>query len=158
MMWKILNGKVSDEIDYLLVCCRLFLEEGKGYHKGIRGTNDLLNILTNIPSKKPKKGLKMKHRIIKCLNMYNVSDKIINLNVNPKENWWAKLTTRRQTLAEVKIQRGIFQRDSIWTLLFVIAMVPFNYLLRKYVTVYKYTKWKANIITLCSETLSRDFQ
>ena len=50
------------------------------------------------------------------------------------KNWKAKLATEKQTQAEVKIQRGIFLPP------FVIAMVPFNYLLRKYIGGYKFTK------------------
>ena len=36
------------EIYYLLVCCGLFPEEQKGYHKGTRETCDLLNIYEHV--------------------------------------------------------------------------------------------------------------
>ena len=59
--------------------------------------------------------------IIECLKMYKISNKVINLTK-------VELTARGQTLAEEKIQRSIFQGD-LW--LFVIAMMPLNYILRK---------------------------
>ena len=37
----------------------------------------------------------------------------------------------RKNLAETKIQRGIFQGDALSLLLFIIAMMPLNYILRK---------------------------
>ena len=43
------------------------------------------------------------------------------------ENWRVKSILGGQTLAEVKIQRGIFQRDSFSPLLFVIARMPLNH-------------------------------
>ena len=41
------------------------------------------------------------------------------------ENWWVELRVKE------KIQRGIYQGDAVSLLLFVIAMVPLNYILRK---------------------------
>ena len=40
------------------------------------------------------------------------------------ENWKLKLTARRKTLVVVKIQRSIFQVDSLSLQLFLIAMMP----------------------------------
>ena len=48
------------------------------------------------------------------------------------KKWKVELITRGKTLTELEIQRGIFQGDARSPLLFVIAMVPFNYILRKY--------------------------
>ena len=44
------------------------------------------------------------------------------------KNWKIELTTGWKTLAEVKIQGSIFQGDSLSLFLFVIAMMPLNYL------------------------------
>ena len=40
------------------------------------------------------------------------------------------IKSKRKTLVEVKILRGIFQRDALSHLLFVIAMMPLNYILK----------------------------
>ena len=42
MMWKVLSGKIWEEIYYLLISHGLFTEEQKGGHKGSRQTGDLL--------------------------------------------------------------------------------------------------------------------
>ena len=46
----------------------------------------------------------------------------------------------RKTLVEVKIQKGISQGGSFSPRLFVFAMIPLNYILRKY-TVYRMDKF-----------------
>ena len=78
--------------------------------------------------------------IIKCLKVYKIFDKIIKFITNAKENWREELTAGGQTLAEVKIQRGIFQGHSISPLLFVIEMMPLNFALRNCARSYKFTK------------------
>ena len=44
------------------------------------------------------------------------------------------------TVTQIKIRRVIFQRDTLSLLLFVIAMMPVNYILRKYTGGYRFTK------------------
>ena len=62
--------------------------------------------------------------------MYNVSGEVKKFIKNTKENW-SRFYSRRKKLNRVKIPRGIFQRDALSTLLFVIAMIPLNHILRK---------------------------
>ena len=45
--------------------------------------------------------------------------------------WKTELTSCGQTLGEVDINRGIFQGDSLSTLLFVLRMVPLSFVLRR---------------------------
>ena len=61
-----------------------------------------------------------------CLKMYKIADEEETI-----KNWRVKLTAGGKSLAEVKIQRGIFQRDVLSPLLFVIVMMLLNYILRK---------------------------
>ena len=56
------------------------------------------------------------------------------------KNWRVELTTGRKSLAEVKIQRRIFQGDALSPLIFVIAMILLNHIHRKCTVVYKLTK------------------
>ena len=63
----------------------------------------------------PKGGKKKKNsnmvpqsKIINCLKIYKSSDKIINFIEKTMENWRVKLTGRVGSLAEAKIQGGIF--------------------------------------------------
>ena len=47
------------------------------------------------------------------------------------KTWRGGLTAGRRSLAETKIQRGIFQGYALSPLLFIIAMSPLNHILRK---------------------------
>ena len=47
------------------------------------------------------------------------------------KNWRVELTAGGKSLAETKIQRGIFQGDTLSPLQFIIAMMPLNHILRK---------------------------
>ena len=53
------------------------------------------------------------------------------------KTWRVELTAGGRSIAETKIQRGIFQGDSRSPLLFIIAMMPLNHVLRKCVAGYK---------------------
>ena len=64
--------------------------------------------------------------------MYKLFDKIINDFIYDMKNWWVELFVGGQSKREVKIQRDIFQGDSLLPLLFVMAMISFNQILRKY--------------------------
>ena len=66
-----------------------------------------------------------------CLKMYRIPDGIIMSTEKTREDWRAKLTARGRSLAQVKIQRGIFLGDALSTLLFIIAMMPLSHILRK---------------------------
>ena len=69
--------------------------------------------------------------IIDCLKMYKISGEVKMFFETTTENWWVELTAGGKSLAEEKIQRGIFQGDALSPLLFVIAMIPLNPILRK---------------------------
>ena len=54
--------------------------------------------------------------IINCIEMYRISDEVINFIEKTMETWRVELTTGGKSLAEAKIQRGIFQGDALLTL------------------------------------------
>ena len=61
------------------------------------------------------------------------------------KNWRIELTAGEKSLAETKIQRGIFQGDALSPLPFIIAMMPLNYILRKCTAGYKLSRSPENI-------------
>ena len=70
--------------------------------------------------------------IINCHKMYEIPGEIINFIEKTMKTWRVELTEGGRSLAEAKIQRGIFQGDALSPLLFIIAMMPLNHILRKY--------------------------
>ena len=121
-------------------------------HKGSRGTAELLYIDQHIlnESKNRRKNLAMawidykkaydivpQSWIINSLKMYKISHETINLIEKTMKNWRIEFTTGRKSLAETKIQRGIFQWDALSPLLFINAMMPLNHILRKCTAGYK---------------------
>ena len=76
--------------------------------------------------------------IIHCLKMYKISHEVINFIEKTMQTWRVELTAGGRSLAETKIQRGIF-RDEKSPLLFIIAMMPLNHILRKCTAGYKFS-------------------
>ena len=61
------------------------------------------------------------------------------------EIWRVELTVGGRSIAETKIQRGIFQGDALSPLLFIIAMMPLNHILRKCAAGYKISRSQEKI-------------
>ena len=78
--------------------------------------------------------------IINCLKMYKISNDVINFIEKTMKNWKAELTAGGKSLAETKIQRGIFQGDALSPLIFIIAIMPLYHILRKCTAGYKLSK------------------
>ena len=160
MMWKILTAQIREEIYYSLTSHRLFPEEQKGCRRGSRGTGELLYIDQHIlnESKIRRKNLAMawidnkkaydmvpQSQIINCLKMYKISHEVINFIEKTMKTWKVELTAGGISLAETKIQRGIFQGDTLSPLLFIIAMMPLNHILRKCTARYKLSRSQEKI-------------
>ena len=77
--------------------------------------------------------------------MYKISDKVINSIKKTMKIWKVELTTGGKNLAEVKIQRNIFQRNALSPLLFIVVMMPLNDILRKCSAGYKLSKSQERI-------------
>ena len=123
MMLKILTAQLREEICYSLTSRGLFPVEQKGCRKGSRRTAELLYIDQHIlnESRNRRKNLAMasidykkaydmvpQSWIINCLKMYKISHEVINLIEKTMKNWRVESTTGGKSLAETKIQRGIF--------------------------------------------------
>ena len=65
--------------------------------------------------------------IVECLKMFSIAANTRQFLLSSMEEWKTDITSCGQTLGEVDINRGIFQRDS----LFVLCMVPLSFLLRR---------------------------
>ena len=78
--------------------------------------------------------------IIHSLKMYKKSDEVIKFIDNTVRNWRVELTAGGKSLTEMKIQRGIFQRDALSPFLFVIAIMPIKHIRRKCIGGYKLQK------------------
>ena len=77
--------------------------------------------------------------------MYKIPDQVVQFIEKIMETWRVELTTGRESLTEVMIQRGTFQEDSLATLLFVITMIPLNPILTKCTAGYKLSKSQEKI-------------
>ena len=75
--------------------------------------------------------------IIVSLKMYKISHKVNNFIEITMKTWRVELTAGGISLAETKIQRGIFQEDALSPQLFIIAMMPLNHKHRKSTAGYK---------------------
>ena len=75
--------------------------------------------------------------IINCLKVYKILYNVMDFMEKTMKTWRVELTVGGRSLAEAKIKRGIFQGDSISPLIFIIAMMPLNHILRKCTAGYK---------------------
>ena len=145
LMLKLFTSILSEEIYKHLEEKGLLPEEQKGCRKRSRGTKDQLLIDKAIIKncKRRKVGLAMgwidykkafdmiPHSwIIRCLEIFKVADNIKKFIKNSMSHWETELTSGGQSLGKVKIQRGIFQGDSLSPLLFIICLIPLSLILR----------------------------
>ena len=61
------------------------------------------------------------------------------------KTWRVELTAGRRNVAEIKIQRGIFQGDALSPLQFIIGMTPENHIIRKRTARYKLSRSQEKI-------------
>ena len=83
--------------------------------------------------------------IIECLDLFGVAENIKSLLVNSMEKWKVMLCSGNSELGEVEIKRVIFQGDSLSPLMFVLALIPLNLILRKAKTAYEFSVSKDKI-------------
>ena len=77
--------------------------------------------------------------------MYKISHEVIKFIEKMMKTWRVELTAGGRRLAETKTQKGIFQGDAQSPLLFIIAMMPLNHILRKCTAGYKLSRSQEKI-------------
>ena len=77
--------------------------------------------------------------------MYKISYEFINFIEETMKTRRLELTTGGRSIAETKIQRGIFQGEALSPLLFIIAMMSLNHILRKCTAGYKLSRLQEKI-------------
>ena len=80
-----------------------------------------------------------------CLKMYKISHEVKKFIEQTMKTWKVELTAGGRSIAETKIQRGIFQGDALSPLLFIIAMIPLNNIIRKCAARYKLSRSQEKI-------------
>ena len=70
-------------------------------------------------------------RLMIWFHICGVAENIKSLLMNSVEKWKVMLCSENSELGEVEIKRGIFQGDSLFPLVFVLALIPFCLILRK---------------------------
>ena len=80
--------------------------------------------------------------------MYKILDQVVQFIEKTMQTRRVELTTGGKSLAEVRIQRGIFQGDAQSPLLFVMAMNLLIHILRKCTAGYKLSKLQEKINNL----------
>ena len=61
------------------------------------------------------------------------------------KNWRVELIAGGKSLPETKIQRSIFEGDALSPLIFIIAIMPLNHILRKFTAGYKLSRSQERI-------------
>ena len=106
-----------------------------------------------LPTKKPTTWSPQSW-IIHCPKMYKIFDEGTKFIKKTMKTWGVELRAEGKSFAAIKTQRGIFQGDALSPLLFVIAMMLLNHILRKSTVGYKLSKYKEKINHLCIWTTS----
>ena len=135
-------------------------EEQKGCRKGSRGTAELLYIDQHIlnESKTRRKHLAMawidnkkaydmvpQSWTLLYIKMYKILQEVIKFIEQTMKTRRVELTAGGRGIAETKIQRSIFKGDALSPLLFIIAMMPLNHVLRKCTAGYKLSRSQEKI-------------
>ena len=154
LTWKLLTIIIADEIYEYLDSEMMLPEEQKGCRRKPRGTHDLLfidkMILKKVKTRQKnhatawidyKKAFDLIPHSwsLECLKMLGINEEIRKLLEESMKNWRVELVCGSASLGEVSIIRGIFQRDSMSPLLFVIALISLTHILRKVEPTYKFS-------------------
>ena len=77
---------------------------------------------------------------VECLKDLGVNEQLRKFLEESMKTWRVELRCGEEMLGEVKMKRGIFQKDTLSPLLFVIALTPLTHILRKLKAGYEFSK------------------
>ena len=145
-MWKLFPGIQADEVYNHLEENDLLPDEHKDCLRNSRGTKGQLLIDQAVIKncRRKKVGLSMvwidyrktydmepQSWIKKSMEMCGVADNIPRFLSKSMESYQTILMAGNKELTRINIQRGIFQGDILFPLLFVIGLIPLSDILRK---------------------------
>jgi hypothetical protein len=145
-MWKLLSGIISNKILRHLKENQVLCYEQKGIRPSCRGTKDQLAIDRSITKDNKRRHTNLAMAwidyrkafdsvphswLIKCMNMYKINDGIKTLIMKSMSLWKTQVMCDKQAIGQIKIERGLFQGDSLSPLLFCIAINPLSTILHK---------------------------
>ena len=158
-VYKILTGIIADEMYIHLINNNLISYQQSGCKRECYGVKDqlLLNKTVTENARRNGKNLFMAwidykkafdsvpHSwLIETMEIYKVSPKITQLIKEMMPKWKTTLTLRNDEktikIPNVQIKRGIFQRDSLSPLLFIITIDPLSRILNRMNTGYNLNK------------------
>ena len=155
-MWDLLIYVIADQIYAHLDQEKLLPAEQKGCRKGSRIYIDKAVIKEVKSGNKNlaitwvdfKKAYDMVPHswIVDCLDLFEVAENIKSLLVNSMEIWKVIPCSGNSELGEVEITQGIFQRDSLSPLVFLLALIPLSLILRNLKAAYEFQKAKRKLI------------
>ena len=74
------------------------------------------------------------------MEMFGIAENVRNFLGKSMEHLSLSLTSNGEVLGEVDVKKGIFQRDSLSPVLFVLSMIPLSLILRKVNICYEWGK------------------
>ena len=153
LMWKLLTGVVAEEMCNYLEREKILPEEQKGCKRGSRGTKDQLLIDQTVLKDCNKRHTNLSwidyrkaydlvpHSWVnECMEMFGIAENLRTFFQKSMQHWRLSLRTNGEDLEEVNVKRGIFQVDSLSSLLFVWSMVPLSLIPKKINACYKWGK------------------
>ena len=146
LMWKLLTGIISGHLYKFLEEEKILPKEQKGFKRNSRGTKDqvLLDKAVLKDCKRISANLAMawidyqkaydmiQHSwISECVEVFGLAENTKKFFVNSINKWKLEMTSNGVALGYVEIRGGIFQGDSLSSLLFVLCIAPLSLILRK---------------------------
>ena len=146
LMWKLMTAMLAGKMCSHLERENVLPSEQKGCRKGSHGTKDQLlidkTVLRDCKRRHTNLGMAwidckkvydmVPHSWISgCFEMFGIGSNVQDFLNNIMKPWKLELNAPGENIGKVDIRRGIFQGDSLSTLLFVLRMVLLTWLLRR---------------------------